>query len=91
VGASPGRSGGRRAGIVRLREDVMLMEMQTQQVDTKLDLLGNGAWEIASTPAALWVPPLPANDPGDNLGWASPSTILPLGATAVIRKVGRSV
>jgi hypothetical protein len=46
MGAPPGQSGGRRASIVHLREDVMLMETQTQQVDTKLASLNSLIWNV---------------------------------------------
>jgi hypothetical protein len=42
------------------------METETQQVDTKLDVLSNVAWEIAPAPAASWAQPQPANDFGDH-------------------------
>jgi hypothetical protein len=63
------------------------MWMDTQQVDTKLDLLNGLAWEFAPAPTAPWAQPQPAND----LGWASQSSALPPGATALIHKPGRSV
>ena len=46
MGAPPAQSGGRRAGIVHLREDVMCMDTQTQQVDTKLDPLNSLIWNV---------------------------------------------
>jgi hypothetical protein len=91
VSALPGQSGGRRAGIVRVREDVMWMETETQQVDTKLDVFSSVAWEIAPSPAGPLAQPQPANDSADTSGWAVQSTVLPAGALAVIHKPGRSV
>ena len=46
MGAPPGQSGERRAGIVRAREDVMRMDTQTQQVDTKLDPFNSLIWNV---------------------------------------------
>src|SRR4051794_39243494 len=91
VSALPGQSSGRRAGIVRVREDVMFVETETQQVDTKLDVFSSVAWEIAPSLAVRGAQPQPANDCADKSSWAVQSTVLPAGAMAVIHKPGRSV